>query len=96
VVSDTCQSLVQGKRADGYGADARDVDNQFDKFLDGYDSDEIGELEEDDPRIMGHSEIDRFSGILDGFTKDNANKAAKEQYLSAADVIHGMACQKSL
>ena len=34
------------------GAEARDVDTLFEAMAHGYDSDEIGELDEDDPRIF--------------------------------------------
>ena len=49
----------------------------------GYDSDEIGELDEDDPRIFGHAEIDRFEGVLDEFRKQQGT----ERYRAAAEVI---------
>ena len=67
------------------GADARDVDEQFEAMARGYDSDEIGELDEDDPRIFGHAELDRFGHVMDEFVKEHA----KEQYRTAADVLEG-------
>jgi len=70
-------------RRDGLGAKARDVDDAFEAMAGGYDSDEIGELDEDDPRIFGHAEIDRFEGVLDEFRKQQGT----ERYRAAAEVI---------
>jgi protein LTV1 len=72
------------RRRDGYGAEARDVDDAFEAMAGGYDSEEIGELGEDDPRIFGHSEIDRFGHVMDEWRKDHGT----EQYKSAADVYY--------
>ena len=76
---------VQGRRRDGYGAESRDVDDAFEAMADQYDSDEIGELDEDDPRIFGHAEIDRFGHVMDEWRKEHGT----EQYRSAADIVYG-------
>lgn len=73
------------RERDDLGADARDVDERFEAMARGYDSDEIGELDEDDPRIFGHAELDRFGHVMDEFVKEHA----KEQYRTAADVLEG-------
>ena len=59
-----------GRRQPG-GGDARPerlLDARFDKLLSAeYSDDEIGELEEDDPRVAGHADIGEFDEILDEF-----------------------------
>jgi protein LTV1 len=49
----------------------RAIDNQFDKFLEGYDDDDIGELDEDDDNVQGKVErdevIDTYKQELDSF-----------------------------
>lgn len=65
------------------GADKRDVDTMFEAMAHGYDSDEIGELDEDDPRIFGHAELDRFGSILEEFRAEQR----PEQYRTAADLM---------
>jgi protein LTV1 len=37
-------------------------------------------LDEDDPRIFGHAEIDRFGHVMDEWRKEHGT----EQYMSAA------------
>jgi protein LTV1 len=51
----------------------------------GYDSDEIGELDEDDPRIFGHAELDRFGSVLEEFRAERR----PEQYRTAAETARG-------
>ena len=72
------------RRRDDLGAEARDVDDAFEAMAGAYDSDEIGELDEDDPRIFGHAEIDRFGHVMDEWRKEHGT----EQYKSAADVYY--------
>ena len=45
----------------------------------------LASLDEDDPRIFGHAELDRFGHVMDEFVKEHA----KEQYRTAADVLEG-------
>ena len=51
----------------------------------GYDSDEIGELDEDDPRIFGRAELDRFGSVLEAFRAERR----PEQYRTAAETAMG-------
>ena len=69
------------QRAADLGAEARDVDTMFEAMARGYDSDEIGELDEDDPRIFGHAELDRFGSVLEEFRAERR----PEQYRTAAE-----------
>ena len=77
------QALAQ-RRADGPGARLRDLDEQFEALAMGYDSDEIGELDDDDPRIFGHAELDRFGHVMEEFRRDHVHR---ETYKTAADVL---------
>ena len=73
------------QRAADLGAEARDVDHMFEAMARGYDSDEIGELDEDDPRIFGHAELDRFGSVLEEFRAERR----PEQYRTAAETARG-------
>ena len=72
------------RRRDGPGAELRDLDTQFEALAAGYDSDEIGELDEDDPRIFGHAELDRFGHVMEEFRRDHTHR---ETYKTAADIL---------
>ena len=73
------------QRAADLGAEARDVDTLFEAMAHGYDSDEIGELDEDDPRIFGRAELDRFGSVLEAFRAERR----PEQYRTAAETAMG-------
>jgi protein LTV1 len=73
------------QRAADLGAEARDVDTLFEAMARGYDSDEIGELDEDDPRIFGRAELDRFGSVLEAFRAERR----PEQYRTAAETAMG-------
>ena len=73
------------QRQNDVGADLRDVDEMFEAMKHGYDSDEIGELEDDDPRIFGHAELDRFGSILEEFRKEQR----PTQYRTPVDLVRG-------
>lgn len=77
------QALAQ-RRRDGPGATLRDLDEQFEALAMGYDSDEIGELDDDDPRIFGHAELDRFGHVMEEFRRDHVHR---ETYKTAADIL---------
>jgi len=53
-------------------SNARDVDVYFEKFLESYEDDEIGELDEEDPRVEGHLEQDskQVDRILQQYLQD--------------------------
>ena len=71
-----------GRARGDLGAAARDVDERFDAMVTRYDSDEIGELDDDDPRCFGAADIERFASVMDEFREEVTN----ERYLTAADV----------
>ena len=73
------------QRAADLGAEARDVDTMFEAMAGGYDSDEIGELDEDDPRIFGGADLDRFGSVLEEFRAERR----PEQYRTAAETARG-------
>jgi len=49
------------------------LDERFDKVLEDYEDQEIGELEEDDPRVQGTTTIEKFEDVLDEFIEDHMN-----------------------
>ena len=50
------------------GTAPRDIDDRFDALAAAYDDDEIGELDELDPELMGGREISEFDNVLEEFT----------------------------
>jgi protein LTV1 len=61
------------------------VDVLFEAMARGYDSDEIGELDEDDPRISGGAEIERFGAVLEEFRREREPAPYKTAFEVARD-----------
>jgi len=51
------------------------IDARFDRLMENeYDDDEIGELEEDDPRVLGDAGLEAFESVMDDFLDKQHSK----------------------
>ena len=82
-VEEDSESVTGGGGGSGGG---RLLDERFEKLLEReYSDEEIGELEEDDPRVVGADDLGDFEGILDDYLA-SAKKLSLAEYMDGENV----------
>ncbi|KCV69121.1 hypothetical protein H696_04537 [Fonticula alba] len=70
----------------------RFLDDRFEQLLNEYDVGDIGELDEEDPTVMGHADMARYESILDEFLTAK-RKAAADKGLVGLERLRGSALE---
>lgn len=80
--SDGGDTTATGSRPAGArgGGEDRMLDRQFEKLMADYDSDEIGELDEDDPTIRGSVPLVQYDKIMDAHLADHAVRSSVQSF----------------
>eukprot|EP01114_Cavostelium_apophysatum_P001471 TRINITY_DN11279_c0_g1_i1.p1 TRINITY_DN11279_c0_g1~~TRINITY_DN11279_c0_g1_i1.p1 ORF type:complete len:425 (+),score=142.85 TRINITY_DN11279_c0_g1_i1:50-1324(+) len=58
------------RKAEPVSAERAFLDTRFEKLLEAYDDDELGDLDGEDPAVLGASEINKYDDVIDDYLRE--------------------------